>query len=99
MSYMKAKHVAILLIALLLSSCSGNVVKRVVDGDTIELWNDEKVRYIGIDTPETVHPSKPVEYFGKEASEYNKNLVKGKKVKLEQKCPTKRSIWRLLAYV
>ena len=42
-------------------------VVRVVDGDTVKLNTGEKLRYIGIDTPETKHPKKPVEYFGKEA--------------------------------
>ena len=37
------------------------LVSRVIDGDTVELENGERVRYLGIDTPETVHPSKPVE--------------------------------------
>ena len=48
---------------------------RVIDGDTIVVEIDgkqEKVRLIGVDTPETVHPSKPVEYFGKEASEFTR---------------------------
>lgn len=56
-------------------------VTRVIDGDTIEVNLDGiayKVRYIGIDTPETVHPSEPVECFGKEASNKNSELVQGK---------------------
>ena len=60
-------------------------VSNVVDGDTIDvLMNGQeyRVRYIGIDTPETVHPSKPVEFFGPEASAYNKELVDGKEVLL-----------------
>src|SRR3990167_4981804 len=43
------------------------IVKRVVDGDTVELERGEKVRYIGINTPESVDPRKPVECFSKEA--------------------------------
>ena len=53
------------------------LVKRVIDGDTIELETGEKVRYIGINTPETVDPDKPQECFGKEASVENKRLVEG----------------------
>ena len=46
-------------------------VTRVVNGDTLVVdiaGQEERVRLIGVDTPETVHPNKPVEYFGKEAS-------------------------------
>ena len=61
-------------------------VLRTIDGDTIEVEQDGKpvkVRLIGIDTPETVHPSKPVEAFGKEASRFTANLLKGESVYLE----------------
>lgn len=62
-----------------------NVVK-VVDGDTIDVSLDgktERIRLIGINTPETVDPRKPVECFGKEASDKAKALLSGKKVYLE----------------
>jgi micrococcal nuclease len=42
------------------------LVVRVIDWDTVELENGERVRYLGIDTPETVHPDKPVDCFGPE---------------------------------
>jgi len=58
-------------------------VERVIDGDTIITNEEERIRYIGMNTPETVHPSKPVEFFGQEASDKNKELVKGKTVELE----------------
>lgn len=74
-------------------------VVRVIDGDTIELEGGEKVRYIGIDTPETVHPSKPVEFMGKEASECNQGLVLGKFVRLESDIEERDKYGRLLAYV
>lgn len=77
-------------------------VVRVVDGDTIQVDIDEslyKVRYIGIDTPETVHPQKPVEYFGKEASEKNRELVEGKEVHLEKDISETDKYGRLLRYV
>src|SRR3989338_1223221 len=51
-------------------------VTRVVDGDTIEVefgGKVERVRYIGIDTPETVDPRKPVQCFGAEASKKNRS--------------------------
>jgi len=60
------------------------VVERVVDGDTLVLEGGERVRLIGVDTPESVHPRKPVEYFGKEASAFTKKLAEGKRVRLER---------------
>ena len=60
-------------------------VVRVIDGDTIvvrDIDKEIKVRLIGIDTPETVHPSKPVEHYGKEASRFTDNLLKGEKAYL-----------------
>lgn len=75
------------------------LVKRVVDGDTIELENGQKVRYIGIDTPETVSPDKPIQCFGKEASDKNKALVEGKKIRLEKDVSETDKYNRLLRYV
>ena len=74
-------------------------VIKVIDGDTIKLENSEVVRYIGIDTPETVHPSEPVQCFGKEASDKNKELVEGKMVKLEKDITDRDKYGRLLRYV
>jgi Staphylococcal nuclease homologue len=59
------------------------LVTRVIDGDTLELSTGEKVRLIGVDTPETKDPRKPVQYFGKEATAFTKQLVEGKPVRLE----------------
>jgi len=58
-------------------------VRRVVDGDTLVLENKERVRLIGVDTPETKHPNKPVEYYGKEATSFTKRMVQNKRVRLE----------------
>ena len=77
-------------------------VVRVVDGDTIKVAMGSKevtVRYIGIDTPETVDPRRPVQRFGKEASERNKNLVEGKSVRLEKDVSETDRLGRLLRYV
>ena len=77
-------------------------VTRVVDGDTIEVeigGVEYDVRYIGIDTPETVHPSKPVGCFGPEASARNKELVQGKTVGLEKDVSETDRFGRLLRYV
>ena len=82
------------------ASVSGTFkVTRVVDGDTIEIEGGEKVRYIGIDTPETVDPRKPVQCFGIEASKKNKELVEGKTVRLEKDITDRDKYSRLLRYV
>jgi micrococcal nuclease len=57
-------------------------VLRVIDGDTIVLSPNEKVRLIGVDTPETVHPNKVVECFGKDAKEFTRAAVEGKRVRI-----------------
>ena len=72
---------------------------RVVDGDTIVVEKIGKVRLIGVDTPETKHPRKPVEYFGKEASAFTKGMVEGKKVRLEYDWQRKDKYNRTLTYV
>jgi len=85
---------------------------RVVDGDTIELENGEKVRLIGIDTPESGNNSKTrrdskrtgqdiktITAMGKRATEFVKPLVEGKQVRLEFDVGKKDRYGRLLAYV
>ncbi len=75
------------------------VVQRAVDGDTIALEGGEKVRYIGIDAPETVHPEKPVQCWGPESSLFNKSLVEGKTVSLKFDVERTDMYGRTLAYV
>lgn len=78
------------------------LVVHVVDGDTIDVNLGGKiyrVRYIGVDTPETVHPSQPVECMGREASAFNKQLVEGKIVRLEKDISETAKYGRLLRYV
>lgn len=75
------------------------LVKKVVDGDTIELANGSRLRYIGIDTPETVDPKQTVQCYGKEASAKNKELVEGKRVRLETDVSNEDRYGRLLRYV
>ena len=75
------------------------LVKRMIDGDTIELENGEKVRYIGINTPESVDPRRKVECFGKEAGAYNRDLVEGKKVRLVRDTSDRDTYRRLLRFV
>jgi endonuclease YncB( thermonuclease family) len=73
-------------------------VSRVVDGDTIIMDNGERVRLIGVDTPETKHPKKPVEQGGEIAYKYTKALAEGKKVRLEFDREKRDKYGRLLAY-
>jgi micrococcal nuclease len=80
---------------------SGQVV-RVVDGDTIRVrlgGREERVRYIGVDTPETVKPRTPVQCFGRAASAYNQRLVRGRSVRLVFDAERRDRYGRLLAYV
>ena len=72
---------------------------KVIDGDTIVLDGNEIVRLIGIDTPETKDPRKPVQYYGREAYEFTKRLVEGKKVRLVYDLNKKDKYGRTLAYV
>jgi len=79
-------------------------VTRVVDGDTLVVditGREERVRLIGVDTPETVHPKKRVEYFGKEASAFTKQMAEGETVRLEEdaETATRDRYGRLLRYV
>jgi micrococcal nuclease len=79
----------------------GRVVK-VVDGDTIHValgGAREKVRYIGVDTPETRHPTKGVQCFGRRASAFNARLVGGERVRLVRDVEARDRYGRLLAYV
>jgi len=74
----------------------------VVDGDTIEVelaGRVEDVRYIGVDTPESVAPGQPVECFGLAASEFNAELVAGERVRLRFDVERRDDYGRLLAYV
>jgi micrococcal nuclease len=74
-------------------------VQRVVDGDTIVLAGGERVRYIGIDTPESVKPGTPVQCFAKAASHENQQLLGGQAVRLRFDAERRDRYGRLLAYV
>jgi len=78
-------------------------VDRVVDGDTAKVFvngQDEYVRYIGIDTPESVKEGAPVECYGKEASRYNEQLLaRNPQVRLVFDREKRDQYGRLLAYV
>lgn len=78
------------------------VVTHVVDGDTIDVevaGAEYTVRYIGVNTPETVDPRRGVECFGPEASAFNKQLVEGQTVGLEKDVSEVDQYGRLLRYV
>ncbi|MED0670393.1 thermonuclease family protein [Aneurinibacillus aneurinilyticus] len=77
-------------------------VTRVVDGDTFKAkvnGKEESIRLIGVDTPETVHPNKPVQPYGPEASAYTKKRLDGQTVTLEFDVQQRDKYGRLLAYV
>ncbi len=107
---MKRMALCLALLAGLLGACStpgqpqanGEMeatVQRVVDGDTFELSTGEKVRLIGVDTPETVKPNHPVEPYGKEASDFSKQWLTGQTVTLKFDVEPYDKYKRLLAYM
>ena len=78
------------------------VIVRAVDGDTAVVKVDgqeRRVRFLGVDTPETVHPNKPVQFYGKEASNYTKENLNGKRVWLEYDQNPQDRYGRHLAYI
>lgn len=79
------------------------VVAHVVDGDTIDVrigGTEERIRLIGVDTPESVAPNRPVQCYGAEASAYLASLVpEGTAVRLERDAVARDQFGRLLAYV
>jgi micrococcal nuclease len=78
------------------------IVVRIVDGDTIHVRltdRVEKVRYIGVNTPELHHPTRGEEPGGREAREVNRGLVEGRRVRLEVDVQARDRHGRLLAYV
>lgn len=76
-------------------------VVRVVDGDTLVIdrgTGNERLRYIGIDAPESVKPDSPVEFMGREASAANTALVEGATLVLERDVSDTDQFGRLLRY-
>lgn len=77
-------------------------VTRVVDGDTAVITVDgteRRVRFLGVDTPETVHPNKPVQFYGPEASAFTKEQLTGRRVWLEYDRSPMDRYSRHLAYI
>ena len=81
------------------SGAWAQLVTRVVDGDTIVVAGVGTVRLIGVDTPETVDPRTPVQFFGKEASEFTRRMAQGKVVRLEFDTDRTDKYQRTLSYV
>ena len=90
---------ALFAFALAPAPAGAQVVERVVDGDTIIVRGVGRVRLIGVDTPETVSPGRPVEFFGREASAFTKRLLEGRSVRLEYDRERTDRYGRTLAYV
>ncbi len=82
---------------------SNATVTRVIDGDTIDAsigGRHERVRLIGIDTPETKKPNTPIQCYGPEASDFTKHtLVPGTRVSIRRDAEARDDYGRLLAYV
>ncbi|ULL19946.1 hypothetical protein DVH26_25050 [Paenibacillus sp. H1-7] len=108
-----AAIIPVLIIAIFVTGCGNKptsskqgkepvTIERVVDGDTVEITmagKKEKIRLIGIDTPETKKPNKPVMFYGNEAYEYTKKRLEKKAVELEWDVEQRDQYGRLLAYV
>ena len=78
-------------------------IAHVIDGDTVDIdinGRTERVRLIGVDTPETKHPTKPIECFGPEASAYLTQLLpKGTAVRIERDVEARDRYGRMLLYL
>jgi micrococcal nuclease len=74
-------------------------VERVVDGDTFALEGGIRVRLLGVNTPETKHPRRPVELLGPEASEFTKSHIEDRLVTLRFDRERRDRYHRVLAYV
>ena len=105
MTTTRTMRIALIALALVLAGCGSTTtarVERVVDGDTIVVRLDgrsERVRYIGVDTPESVKPGARVQCFGKAAAAANRRLVEGHDVRLSYDAEARDRYGRLLAYV
>ncbi len=74
-------------------------VVRVVDGDTIEIEGNKKVRYIGINTPELHDPRRSIQCYGQISADENRRLVEGKEIFIQKDVSEVDKYKRLLRYV
>lgn len=81
------------------NDCELARVIRVIDGDTIVIESGARVRYLGVDTPETVNPNILPQFYGREATERNRELVEGQLVLLQRDVEDRDHYGRLLRYV
>jgi micrococcal nuclease len=84
------------------SSATTAIVTKAVDGDTFDVRigaRTDTIRLLGVDTPETHHPTKPVQCFGPEAAAYTARRLTGRTVELEDDVETHDIYGRHLAYV
>ena len=111
-SHNNALHILVAIGLSLLASCSSGSttenkvlvrILTVIDGDTVDIEIDgrtERVRLIGVNTPETKHPTKPIECFGPEASAYMTQLLpKGTDVRIERDTEARDRYGRMLLYL
>jgi len=101
---MNKTYIKILFIFLVFTLASGSLnadimVQRVIDGDTVVLVGGERLRYIGIDTPELKHRNKDIRTMAMVAKSVNKKLVSGKKLVIKYDIEKRDKYGRLLAYV
>ena len=85
------------------SAANTGIVVEVIDGDTLDLFiagHRLRVRLIGIDTPETKHPSKPIQCFGPEATAFTESLLqRGTEIRIERDNEARDTYDRLLVYL
>jgi len=101
---MLRRYIALALLALLVFPLSvalakDYVVRKIIDGETVQLESGEIVRYIGVNTPELNRKEGTAEFYARQAVGYNKRLVFMKKVRLEFDTKKKDEKGNLLAYV
>ena len=88
-----------LALAVSLDARESHAVQRVVDGDTVVLSEMGPVRLIGVDTPETQDPPKPVQYYGSEASAFLQSMLSGQSVRVEYDHQRRDKYQRTFAYL
>jgi len=92
------KYLLVLLLVQFIFAGPWVTVTRVIDGDTFEADSMGTIRLIGIDSPESKHPAKPIQPFAIEAYNYTKKMLEGKRVRLEFDWQEKDKYNRILAY-